>query len=229
MIPLERIRWSALAVALAASWSFTACGPTPVRMPELRPLVVFSGVRLTGDREALTEVNRWFLEEQDSIEQDPSFLVEAIPGEEPVYPWETLIVSNDTARFQVYRGAPDAVFAYQTYAHLHLMSEMDRLADWLPAADSVEGYARERAIVERLADVWLLLRSGYDAAPFEPLDELVYANENGYLDAFLLNARAEDFEDEKEAWEAEHPERTDDYRAWFRETFGGEPPGLREG
>ena len=45
----------------------------------------------------------------------------------------------------------------------------------------------------------------FDAIPFGPLDELMYSNENGYLDAYVLTARPEEFKDEYEAWMAANP------------------------
>jgi hypothetical protein len=73
----------------------------------------------------------------------------------------------------------------------------------------------------------LLGRTSYDAVAYDPLEELLYSNEAGYLDAFILTARGEEFAEEREAWLREDPEALERYRQWFLETFDREPPGLR--
>jgi len=60
------------------------------------------------------------------------------------------------------------------------------------------------------------------------LEELVYANENGYLNAMLLTARGDEFKEERQAWLKDDPEALERYRRWFVDTFSREPPGLRE-
>ncbi len=63
--------------------------------------------------------------------------------------------------------------------------------------------------------------------PYIVLDELMYVSEGGWLDAYVMTARAADFPEERRAWLDANPERTDAYRAWFKSTFNREPPGLR--
>ena len=53
----------------------------------------------------------------------------------------------------------------------------------------------------------------------------MYAREAGYLDAYLLTARADEFPDERARWEEERPDMIDEYRAWYGRVFEGEPPG----
>ena len=113
------------------------------------------------------------------------------------------------------------------YGHLHLMARHGRLDEWLPEAVGLEGYDLERAFMARVSDVWLYGRTVFDAAPHQPLEELIYATENGYLDAFLLTARAEEFPDEAERWQAERPNEREAYLTWFDQTFQDEPPGVR--
>ncbi|SVC32725.1 uncharacterized protein METZ01_LOCUS285579, partial [marine metagenome] len=48
-----------------------------------------------------------------------------------------------------------------------------------------------------------------------------------YLDAFILTARTDEFEEERKEWIEANPEGPDEYRQWFIETFEREPPGLR--
>ena len=62
---------------------------------------------------------------------------------------------------------------------------------------------------------------------YDPLEELLYANENGYLDALILTARGDEFKEERGAWLKEDPEGLERYRSWFVDTFSREPPGLR--
>ena len=68
----------------------------------------------------------------------------------------------------------------------------------------------------------------FATAPFGPLDELMYATEEGFLDAFVFTARPEEFAEARAAWAREKPEEAEGYRSWFLETFNREPPGLRQ-
>jgi hypothetical protein len=106
------------------------------------------------------------------------------------------------------------------------MDRTGRLEEWLPEAADAEGYALERAMVVRMADSWLLGRAIFDAQPHQLMDELIYAKEAGYLDAFLFTVRPDDFEEEREAWVRQNPGGIEEYVAWFRQTMGGDPPGL---
>jgi len=164
-------------------------------------------------------------------------MVEEVPRDTPAYPWESLVIipqtanmGIDTVKFGVDRRRPDeASFIYSSYAHFHLMKVMGRLNEFLPGGESLEGYALERAIMARVSDAWLLARSVYGAVAYDPLEEILYSNENGYLDALLLAARGEEFGEERRAWLQEDPEALERYRSWFVETFEREPPGLRGG
>ncbi|RMH22787.1 MAG: hypothetical protein D6701_01020 [Gemmatimonadetes bacterium] len=213
-------------LAVAALLLMTACAAAST-LPQPRSLIVRSGARLQPDPARMEAVDIWFREEVRNIEEDPSFLISAQPVDEPVMPWEGLTISGDTAEIQVQRTAPDAVTVYNIYAHLKLMQERGELGDWLPGGDTLSGYQAERAIVARVAEAWLYGRSVFDLAPYQPMDELVYAAENGYLDAYLLTARADEFREERRRWLDEDPDAQERYRAWFRETFETDPPGLR--
>jgi len=72
----------------------------------------------------------------------------------------------------------------------------------------------------------LYQRSIFDAAPYSILDEITYANENGFLDAFILTARPGSFVEVRREWMAANPDGRADYVAWFRHTFERDPPGL---
>ena len=197
-----------------------------VALPPPRPIVVFSGERLRVDPARMDTIYQWLQAESQNIEQDPTFLIDGVAAARETLPWETLSIEGDTARVQYDRAHPDILNAYHLYAHLHLMKRMGRLDEWLPDHAEAEGYELERAIVERLADTWLIGRAIFDAPAYGPLDELIYAREAGYLDAYLLVARAEEFPDERAEWERAEPGRLEEYRAWFRGTFDREPPGL---
>jgi hypothetical protein len=108
------------------------------------------------------------------------------------------------------------------------MDTMDRLDEVLPEAVDAEGYELERAILSRISDAWLYGRAVFDIPPYAPLDELLFSHENGYLDAFILTARPEEFEEGRAAWLQENPGREEEYRGWFLQTFEMEPPGLRQ-
>ena len=227
--PRASFRWRIL-VPVALSLTVGACASGPAQLPDPRPIVVRSGARLYPEKSRMEEIDAWFRPEMENIEQDPTFMIEAVERDTPAYPWESLYISNDTAKIGLeIRKSPEAVTAYEIYAHLRLMKVMDRLDEFLPGAAGAEGYALERAILSRVSDVWLYGRGVFDAVAYEPLEELMYSNENGYLDAFLLTARGDEFGEERQRWLQENPEALEEYRQWFVETFSQEPPGLREG
>jgi hypothetical protein len=202
-------------------------GGPPV-VPEPRPIVVRSGARLFADKDRLDEINTWFVAQRENIEEDPTFLIEVANRPTTAYPWESLFIEGDTARIGLESSKSSAAqYPYMVYAHYHLMEVMGRLEEFLPDAGALEGYALERRILERVADSWLLGRASYDAVAYDPLEELLYSNEEGFLDAFILTARGEEFEQEREAWLKEDPDAQEVFRQWFLETFEREPPGLR--
>lgn len=207
--------------------STAACASGPASVPPPRPIVNTSGVRIQADRERMNEVNEWVVREQRNIVEDPSFWVIASATVEPVYPWEGMRISNDSVTVQVNVAAPDSRLVYEIYGHLHLMAAIGRQEEWLPEAPTAEGYELERAIMVRCADAWTLGRTVFDTAPYDPLDELIYAYDAGFLDAFLFTARPEDFAEERTEWARENPDRSEEYRQWFLATFNREPPGLR--
>lgn len=204
----------------------TACASGPVQLPEPRPLVLTSGARLqVDDEERMREVYESLEIQLDAIQRDPTFLIDSRDDARDVYPWETLeILEGDTARIAYQRTAPDLTAAYQVYAHLHLMRTMGRLDEWLPEVAEAEGWELERAIVDRTTDVWLLGRALFDLAPYKLMDRLAYAQDAGYLDAYLLTLRAAEFSDARAAWLEANPGRDEAFREWHRETFGEEAP-----
>ena len=177
----------------------------------------------------MAEVDVWVQKQSLDIAQDPSFLISTLPGDDDLYVWEATEINTaaDSAVITLKRSATDARTPYQLYAHFHLMERVGRLGEYLPEGVGLEGYALERAILKRVADSWLYGRSVFDLSPYRPLDELMYASENGWLDAFILTARAAEFLDELKQWLDGGAEVQDEYRTWFRETFDDEPPGLR--
>lgn len=201
-------------------------GATP-QIPDPRPIVIYSGARLRADPEHMQQVNEWVGRAQTNIREDPSFWVIPEATTEEVYPWEGLRTSNDSVWVTVDVSAPDTELIYMIYAHQHLMAEMGRQEEWLPEAPTAEGYELERAILVRTADAWILGRTVFDTAPYGPLDELAYAKDRGYLDAFIFTARPDEFASDRAEWARANPERMELYRDWFVETFNREPPGLR--
>jgi len=146
---------------------------------------------------------------------------------EETFPWEGLVVSNDSVTVRVPLGATDGQLVYQIYAHLHLMVAMGRQEEWLPEAPDATGYELERAIVTRTADAWILGRTVFDTHPFGPLDELAYSKYQGFIDAFIFTARPDDFAVARAEWARANPGEAERYREWFLEAFNREPPGLR--
>jgi len=207
--------------------SLAACASGPGMVPSPRPIVNTQGVRIQADRERMNEVNQWLTAQQRNIVEDPSFWVIARATTENVYVWEGMQVSNDSVTVQVNVTAPDSRLVHEIYGHYHLMASLNRLEEWLPEAVGAEGYDLERAIMARCADAWTLGRTVFDIAPYDPLDELIYAHDAGYLDAFLFTARPDEFAEERAEWARANPGRADEYREWFLATFNREPPGLR--
>jgi hypothetical protein len=219
---------SSVTVLALLTLMLSACGGGPPPLPEARTIVIRSGARVFPDRERLQEIDTWFRIQMNNIDRDPSFLIEVVPRDTPAYPWESLLIQGDTAKAAVERGkSQDAQTAYMLYAHFRLMKEFGRLDEFLPEGEGLQGFALEKAIVARVADAWLLGRAVYDAEAYDPLEEILYSNENDFLDAFLLTARGEEFREEREEWLQEEPEGLERYRQWFVDTFSREPPGLR--
>ncbi len=215
-------------VLAIVSMALSACSRGAPELPAPRPMVIRSGARLFADPERMETIDACFRPQQNNIKNDPSFMIEWVPRDTPSYPWESLLLVADTAKIGVQRGYGDAAQVYEIYAHYWLMEDMGRLGEFLPGGETLEGFSLERTILARVADAWFLGRAVYQAEAFDPLEELVYANENGYLDAMLLTARGDEFKEERQAWLKEDPEGLERYRQWLVETFSREPPGLRE-
>ena len=220
------------------SLALPACSKGPAELPTPRPVVIRTGARLFADPERMKAIDAWFRPQMENIQNDPSFMIEIVWRDTPSYPWESLLLVADTAKIGVQQGFDDAGRIFEIYAHYHLMKEKGRIAEFLPGGENLEGFSFERAVLARVvagsadcvaggADAWFLGRAVYLAVAFDPLEEILYANENGYLDAMILTARSDEFKEERQAWLKEDPEALERYRAWFLETFSREPPGLR--
>jgi len=223
-LPARVGRMFAAALLIGGSW---ACSSGEVEIPTPRPVVIRSGVRLYPDLDRLKAIDTWYRAQQAQIQNDPSFWVITVPRDTPSYPWESLVLVADTAKIGVERGFDEANRVFQIYAHDHLMKKLGRIDEVLPGGENLEGFQLERAILARVSDAWFLGRSVYQVEAFDPLEEILYANENGYLDALILTARGEEFAEEREAWLEEDPGAMERYREWFLDTFSREPPGLR--
>ena len=218
-----------LTAVLAATLGWAGCGSgRTVMVPPTRPIIVSSGERLRAAPERMDSIVVWLEAETINIQEDPTFLIRAVPTARETLPWLGLTIEGDTASIQYDRAHPDITTVFDVYAHLHLMKSMGRLDEWLPEHADKEGFELEREIVARAADVWLIGRAAFGAPAYGPLDELIYAREAGYLDPFILVARSEEFAEERAAWDAERAEELAAYRTWFRRVFDREPPGLRE-
>ena len=210
--------------------ALSACSGGVPTLPTPRPLVVFSGARVSTTLEHMQEVDQWVREELNSIETDPTFWIEHVPTAGESYVWEGMIIvpTNDTARIRTARLAPETRISHLIYAHLHLMDRLGRQDEWLPKGGDLRGFELERAILERVAESWLYGRAVFSATPYGPLDELVYAYDGGHLDAMILTARQDEFPDDVRRWLDDDPGAMESYRQWYVDTFSREPPGLRE-
>ena len=214
-------------VLLASALLLSGCGGGPPDIPDPRPIVIFSGSRIRAEKADLREINRWVTEYQTTIVEDPTFLVESRTATEDIYPWDGMTLEGDTVRIYIPRGYPDTQLVHQIYGFLHLMEAQGRLDEFLPEAADAEGYELERAIMARVAQSWLLGRTTFDTTPYGPLDEIMWAWEDGYLDALIFTARPDEFTEERIEWARENPGASERYRSWFLETFNREPPGMR--
>ena len=214
-------------VWILAAALVVGCGGGPAEIPDPRPIVIYTGARMRAEKPELREINEWVTRAQTTIVEDPTFLVESRLTTTEVYPWEGMTLEGDTVRIQVPATAPDSRLVHQIYGFLYLMDRMDRQAEWLPEAPDAEGFELERAIMARTAQTWLLGRTTFDTAPYGPLDEIMWAWRDGYLDAFIFTARPDRFTDARRAWARENPGAAERYRSWFLETFNREPPGMR--
>jgi hypothetical protein len=212
---------------MAMALLLAACSTGPRSVPTPRPIIIYSGARLRVEQERMDSVNAWVTREQANVVNDPSFWVIAEPSESDVYPWEGLQVRADSVTVQVPRVSQDPLLVHQLYGHMHLMTAMGRQEEWLPEAPEAAGYELERAILSRAADAWILGRAVYNTVPYGPLDELAYAKEAGFLDAFIFTARPSEFAPARAEWVRANPGEMERYRDWFLDTFNREPPGLR--
>jgi hypothetical protein len=210
-----------VALAALAAGSATACASGAV-LPQTRSVITITGERVQADPEAMVEVDRWLRPQLDDIERNWTIRLVEVPN--ALYPWAELELSETGGEIAVQRGFGDAETPYLLYAHFHLMAERGELGPWLPEAPDARGFELERAILARIASVWLLGRAVFDTTPFGPLDEILYASEFGFLDEFILMAQPERFEEERAAWARSHPGRADEFRDWFRRTFEADGP-----
>jgi hypothetical protein len=219
---------SGMALLVVLGTALTACASAPP-LPQTRSVITITGERVQADPEAMVEVDAWLRPQMDDIDRNPSFLIRILQEDRATYPWQNLELIGDTAQVTVEQGQGDAETPFLVYAHFRLMEERGELEPWLPEAfpeegPPLEGFARERAMLVRIADLWLLGRAVFDTTPYGPLDELLYANETGFLDEFIYATQAERFAAESAAHFAENPGRADEFRQWFQRVFEADGP-----
>lgn len=241
-IESERSTWVSRArgavLLLFGIATLAACAGTPP-LPQTRSVITMSGERVQADPEAMVEVDRWLRPQLAEIERNPDFLIRLVQEDRPLYPWQNLEITGDTAQLAVQRGQGDAETPFLLYGHFRLMAETGDLAPWLPeavpeageegqAGPVAEGLELERLILRRISDVWLLGRSVFDTTPYGPLDELLYANEAGFLEEFILTTQRDRFEEEAAAHFDANPDRAEAFRGWFMRAFERAGPGFMD-
>lgn len=212
-------------LALSGLIVMAACGPSVTIVPDPRPLVNRNGARLIAEQPELQETYEWVTDQITEIEENPSFLIVTNPATADVMPWETLEVTEggDTARVQYQRAIPDLQQVYQIYAHLHIVQERGEIGAWLPDSEDLRGWDLELAIVDRMAEAWLLGRASYDFPPYPPVDRLIYARQDDMLEPLMLSLRGYQFPEARDAWLEANPAGEEAFQAWYRQTFGTEP------
>ena len=149
-------RCGAVGVALAMLLLLLAACSASSALPASRGLITLSGARVPPDPARMDSIDVWLRPQLQNIEEDPTFLIGTGFSDGPVMPWEDFLMEGDTARLSLDGAIADARPVYLVYAHLHLMHRMERMEEWLPGAVGLDGYELERAIVARVADVWVL-------------------------------------------------------------------------
>jgi len=208
-----------------------ACAQSVTVAPDPRPIVNRQGARLALDDDRAQEIYRWVDRQLQEIRENPSFWVITNSSTSDLLPWETLDLTptGDSATVQFPNTVPDVQQVYQIYAHLNITRTRGEIEEWLPGADSLAGWDLEVAIVDRMAEAWLLGRASYSFTPYVPVDQLVYASEEGMLEPLLLSLRGFEYPDARDAWLEANPEGEAEFRAWYRDTLGGEPEPIAAG
>lgn len=224
-------RLGAVASGLLATVMVAGCSQAVTVAPDPRPVVNRQGARLALEDDRAQEIYRWVDRELQEIRENPSFWVITSPSTSDLLPWETLDLTptGDSATVQYPNTVPDVAQVYQIYAHLNITRVRGEIGDWLPGADSLAGWDLELAIVDRMAEAWLLGRASYSFTPYPPVDQLVYASEEEMLEPLLLSLRGFEYPEARDAWLDANPDGEAEFRAWYRNTLGGEPEPIAPG
>ncbi len=213
-------------VALLLTPTLAACGGQ-VAVPQPRSIIIYTGERIQTDGERMMAVEAWMRPQLDHIDTSPDFLIRVHRENVRRYPWDALEIDGDTAHIRVYSLTGDVDTPYLLYAHYRLAQETGDIDRWLPEeAEGLVGFDLEKAILQRIADVWLLGRSVYDTQAYGPLDELLYSAEFGYLEDFIVATQGDRFPEERERVVAEAPERAEAFSDWLYRTFERPEPGF---
>lgn len=216
-------RGSAGLAGLVLALFLAGCGGGATTL-QPRSVINFTGERIQADPDAMAEVEVWLRPQLEDIERNPGFLIRLLREPEPLYPWSRLRIAADTAQLAAQAAVQDVETPFLVYGHLRLMATRDELERWLPEGDGLDEFALERAILERVSDLWLLGRSVFDTQAHGPLDEIMYAREAGFLEEFILLAQPERFAEEREEHFRESPDREEAFRVWFMRVFEAEGP-----
>jgi hypothetical protein len=160
-----------------------------------------------------------------NLQEDPRVLYFTLIGPsveadsaDAAYPWNAVEVRTDSVATILTPGnLREADRAYYNYAvtRMQLVRELD---PDVPCDELVE---REIAAVSAFVDGWLSSRLLFGGLPFAPLDEVVFAREQGQLAGMLAAKGDRQLGACVAEWIASHPGAVEEYRSWRDARFLG--------
>jgi hypothetical protein len=165
------------------------------------------------------------------LQEDPRVLYFTLIGPsveadsaDAAYPWNAVEVRTDSVATILTPGnLREADRAYYNYA----VTQMQMVRELDPDVSCGELMDRELEAASAFVDGWLSSRLLFGGLPFTPLDEVVFAREQGQLAGMLAAKGDRQLGACVAEWIASHPGAVDEYRSWRDTRFLGlveEPP-----